>query len=76
MDHKHLIVTVVGDTVLLDDIAQWSKYIGHGVLVIPHVRMIARHLCLFGHHHGPTVALQAHTLACSEGLFHKNSIAD
>ena len=70
MDHKHLFVTVVGDRVLLDDIAQ-SKCIGDGVLVVLHVHMIARHLGLFGHHHDPsTVALQAHTLACSEGLIH------
>jgi hypothetical protein len=67
--HKHLIITIVSDSVLLDDIAQ-SDDIGDGFLVVPHVRMIARHLCLVGNHHGSTIALQSHTLAGSESLFH------
>ena len=38
--------------------------------------MVSCHLCLVGHHHGPTIALQSHTVTGLEGLFHESWVAD
>jgi hypothetical protein len=74
MDHKHLFVTIVGDTVLLDHVAQ-SEYIGDGMFAVPHWRVISRHVCHLGHHHGSTVALQTRALACAKRLSHESAVA-
>jgi hypothetical protein len=60
--HKHLIIAVIGDSVLLNHIAQ-RENVGNGFLIIPHVRMISQHDCLFFHFHGSTIAFQSHAVA-------------
>jgi hypothetical protein len=75
MHHKHLIVAVLSDSVLLNHIAQ-SKNVGNGFLIIPHVHMISQHDCLFVHFHGSTIAFQSHAVAGLESGFHKRWVTD
>jgi hypothetical protein len=48
MHHKHLIVAVVSDLVLLNDISQ-SKNVGNCFLIVPHMCIISQHDCLLVH---------------------------
>ncbi len=48
MHHKHLIIAVISDLVLLNHVAQ-SKNVGNHFLIVPPVHMISQHDCMFVH---------------------------
>jgi hypothetical protein len=62
MHHKHLIVAVISDSVLLNHIAQ-RENVGNGFLVLSHMHMISQHDCLCFHFHGSTITFHSHAVA-------------
>jgi hypothetical protein len=75
MYHKHLIVAVVSDLVLLNHVAQ-RENVGNGFLIVPHLHMISWHDCLFLYFHGSTIAFQLHVVAGLESQFHQGWVTD
>jgi hypothetical protein len=75
VNYDHAIVAIVRDSVLFDDIGQ-GKYVGDGLLVIPHISVITSHFCLVFDRHGTTIAFQLHFCAGSEDLLHQVRVAN
>ena len=62
VDYEHLVFTIIGDPILLYDIAQ-SNDVGDVSLAEPNVFVIARHFCLVGHYYSTTIAIASHAAA-------------
>jgi hypothetical protein len=60
VNHKHKIITIICDTVLIYQIAQ-SNNISNSSCDEPHSLVVARHSCFSRYYHGSSVALQSHT---------------
>jgi hypothetical protein len=60
MDHKHQIITIVCDVVLIYQIAQ-SNDIGNSSRDEPNSLGVAQNSCFSIYYHGSTVSLQSHT---------------
>jgi len=60
VDNEHQLVTVIGDVVLLDQVAQ-GQNVSDGSLAELHFLVVAIKHCLMAYHHRSTIALQSHT---------------
>ena len=62
MDYEHLVLTIIGDPILLYEVAQ-SNDVGDGYLAETKKIVIARHFFLASHYHGTTIAFEYHAAA-------------
>jgi hypothetical protein len=76
MHHKHLIVAVITDSVLLVNHIAQRENVGNSFLIVPHMRMISWHDYLFLYFHGSTIAFQSHVVAGLESRFHQGWVTD
>ena len=74
MDYEHLVFTIIGDLILLYEVAQTND-VGDGSLAEPNVFVIARHFCLVCHY-GTTIALESYVDAGLVGLCDQCLVAE
>jgi hypothetical protein len=65
--NKHLIVTIIRDTILLSQISQRDD-VGYGFRAEPKVLVVARYSGFPSHYHTTTVTLESHALGGFLGL--------
>ena len=75
MDYEHLVLTIIGDPILLYDVSQIND-VGDGSLAEPNIFVIARHFCLVVQYHGTTVSRESHAAAGFERFFDQCLVAD
>ena len=59
VDHEHPIITIICDVVLLDQVAQRDD-VGDGLVTVPHIFVVPKHLCFLCHSHCTNITLQSH----------------
>jgi hypothetical protein len=72
---KHIIVTIICDTILLNKIAQ-SDDVGDCSCAEPTILVVARHSGFPSHYHSTTIAFQSHACVGFAGLDYQRCITE
>ena len=75
VEYEHLVFTIIGDPILLYDIAQRNN-VGDGSLAEPNIFVVARHFCLVDHYHVTTISPESHAAAVLVRLCDKCQVAE
>jgi hypothetical protein len=73
--NKHLIVTIICDTILLHKIAQ-SDDVGDCSCTEPNILVVARHSGFPSHYHSTTISFQSHACGGFAGLDYQGCITE